>query len=302
MIENTKLILSILVPVYNRATHLDVLLNSIAKAIGGDPRVECLVRDNASTDKSFEIAMGFSARSDNFHAFRNSSNLGYGRNTNLLVEAARGEYCWILGSDDMLDHFSQEALFAALHDQFDIVFVNAVSNTGKKRDFYYSQSFCKKDAHITDLLTNFRTFSAALSFISTFIFKRDIYLQYEHYQAHDYTHFLNLYAGIHDRLISYIHIEQIVVKCGAEKNDFSNDLLSLFYLDTNAILTLEVDTGSVEVATFLLKLRIRNTNFEFIKSKVDSEEWRFLRYFLEVRGYKVPRDFVRGIKYALSQT
>lgn len=95
-----KPLLSICIPTYNRAPHLDWLLGNIWDEIQGlGGQVEICVSDNASSDetpsvlskwkKKFPIAYG-----------RNNANVGYDGNIIKVSKMARGDYIWFCGDDD----------------------------------------------------------------------------------------------------------------------------------------------------------------------------------------------------------
>jgi glycosyltransferase involved in cell wall biosynthesis len=98
-----KPLLSICIPTYNRAETLRLMLQSIIPQVNEvRDAVELIVSDNCSTDHTPEVvqwAMQFGA----FRCHRNKTNIGATRNILLLSnELAEGEFCWILGDDDMI--------------------------------------------------------------------------------------------------------------------------------------------------------------------------------------------------------
>lgn len=113
-------LLSICIPTYNRAGFLRECLSSINPE-ELDGRVEVVVSDNASTDDTLAVLDAFQAT----HPLRyivQPENLGPDRNFDAVVAEARGEYCWLLGSDDVVQPGGVSALVAALIScQTDIV-------------------------------------------------------------------------------------------------------------------------------------------------------------------------------------
>lgn len=92
--------LSICIPTYNRRAMLQELLESIvAQASDG---VEIVISDNASTDGTDAMVREYQERFANIVYVRSPENLGADRNYLSSVKAARGEYCWLMGSDDVL--------------------------------------------------------------------------------------------------------------------------------------------------------------------------------------------------------
>lgn len=87
---------TVLVPNYNREAHLSACLQSIQAQTFTDWRV--CVGDNASTDRSVEIVRSFG--DPRFELVRRPENVGYVRNTNLLLDDVDTEFVAILHSDD----------------------------------------------------------------------------------------------------------------------------------------------------------------------------------------------------------
>lgn len=94
-------LLSICVPTYNRAGFLRECLASI-EADGAQGRFEVVVSDNASTDDTLSVLQEFSAVLP-LRWIVQRENLGPDRNFDAVVEFARGEYCLLLGSDDVME-------------------------------------------------------------------------------------------------------------------------------------------------------------------------------------------------------
>lgn len=117
---NSLPLLSICIPTYNRAGFLRECLSSInPEELDGE--VEVVVSDNASTDDTLTVLKTFQAT----HPLRyivQPENLGPDRNFDAVVAEANGEYCWLLGSDDVVQPGGVRRLVAALTScQTDIV-------------------------------------------------------------------------------------------------------------------------------------------------------------------------------------
>ena len=91
-------VLTIGVPVYNGERYLAQTLAGIRDQTFTDFRV--VVADNASTDRTGEIAQEFVAGDPRFHYLRRERNLGLVPNYNLLFEQTEGEFfAWHDGDD-----------------------------------------------------------------------------------------------------------------------------------------------------------------------------------------------------------
>lgn len=114
------MLLSIVVPTYNRAAYLTDLFDSIVAEIDGlDPtlrsRVEVCVSDNASTDDTGGVVDRYRDRlALRYH--RHPQNLGPDRNFLAAVALGTGTFCWLMGSDDAIETGGLAAVIKATCD------------------------------------------------------------------------------------------------------------------------------------------------------------------------------------------
>lgn len=92
--------LSICIPTFNRAKVLGELLASIYPQAADE--VEIVISDNASTDDTEEMVMRWKRQLPRIVYHRWPENMGADRNFLKVVELANGEYCWLMGSDDLV--------------------------------------------------------------------------------------------------------------------------------------------------------------------------------------------------------
>jgi hypothetical protein len=97
-------VLSICVPTWNRAALLDDLVRTIEPDLEvAAPAVELVIADNASTDDTEAVMRARLGSSPHVRYERRPENIGPARNVWGLVEQlARGEYCWVVGDDDLV--------------------------------------------------------------------------------------------------------------------------------------------------------------------------------------------------------
>lgn len=90
---------SIVVPVYNAASTLDMALASLlAQDYEGTIEIVCV--DDASTDDSREIIEGYASRNPNVTIVTHHDNAGYGAAMNDGIAVAHGQWIGILEPDD----------------------------------------------------------------------------------------------------------------------------------------------------------------------------------------------------------
>ncbi|PWU18402.1 MAG: hypothetical protein C5B50_09445 [Verrucomicrobia bacterium] len=113
--------LSIGIPTRNRAGFLRETLTAFEQQIRRDKIAPEIVRirisDNCSTDPTPEVAKEFAARLPNLTYLRNPENIGGDRNFLRCIKLAEGEYCWVVGDDDIINPHALEHVLNALHTE-----------------------------------------------------------------------------------------------------------------------------------------------------------------------------------------
>lgn len=94
-----KVVISIIVPVYNVELYIARCLNSIKKQ--SFLEFEAILVDDGSIDNSFEIAKKFAQEDERFKVIRQENN-GQGSARNHGIDIAKGEYIAFVDSDDWL--------------------------------------------------------------------------------------------------------------------------------------------------------------------------------------------------------
>jgi glycosyltransferase involved in cell wall biosynthesis len=117
--------LSVCVSTYNRAAWLRVTLPLLAQDIASHADVEFLVVDNTSTDETPSVLEDL-APVLGFRWVRNASNVGMLGNLAVTSRAARGDYVWILGDDDLVRRGTVAKVLDALkrHPDTELVYLN----------------------------------------------------------------------------------------------------------------------------------------------------------------------------------
>ena len=107
-------LVSIGFPVHNGEREMRQALDSI---LGQDYKnIEVIISDNASTDRTAEIARSYQKFDPRIRYFRQSKNIGQYQNYRAVVEAAQGEYVLIAQHDDSWDSRFVRILTEALED------------------------------------------------------------------------------------------------------------------------------------------------------------------------------------------
>lgn len=99
MSENAPTI-SVLMTAYNREAYIGDAISSVLKSDFDD--FELIIVDDASNDRTVEIANEYASGDKRIHVHRNSKNLGDYPNRNHAASLARGRYMKYVDSDDMV--------------------------------------------------------------------------------------------------------------------------------------------------------------------------------------------------------
>jgi glycosyltransferase involved in cell wall biosynthesis len=97
---NPRPLVSILIPVYNRAELIVPCVESARSQTYRD--IEIVIVDNASTDQTWEVCQRLASEDPRVRIFRNASNVGPVRNWSRCLSEAQGTYGKLLFSDDTI--------------------------------------------------------------------------------------------------------------------------------------------------------------------------------------------------------
>ncbi|MGB9619627.1 MAG: glycosyltransferase family 2 protein [Armatimonadota bacterium] len=130
--------MSVIIPVYNAERWLAEALESVRSQTFGD--FEAILVDDASTDRSPEIAQDLSATDQRFRLIRRNVNGGAAAAQNTGVRAASGEWIALLGCDDvwMPEKLEKQVALINANPDASLVFSNGVEfdETGEVGLFY----------------------------------------------------------------------------------------------------------------------------------------------------------------------
>lgn len=93
-------LLTIGIPTFNRLKYLKRSLTAIMTAIGNDPRVEVLVSDNDSTDRTEEFVRAVQRQYSNLVYHKNPENIDVNPNIRQVYRLAHGKFVVAVGDDD----------------------------------------------------------------------------------------------------------------------------------------------------------------------------------------------------------
>ncbi len=114
-----EVVLSIIVPVFNREKIISNLLNNFLEFDYND--IEIIIVDDGSTDNTFSILNSFSKYKNLKFKLLKQENKGPGGARNSGVSVSTGNYLWFVDSDDKVFPEIYHELKALLSEKFDII-------------------------------------------------------------------------------------------------------------------------------------------------------------------------------------
>lgn len=114
-----KVVLSIIIPVYNVEAYIRQCLDSIFTEENAALPYEVIVVNDGTPDKSMDIVEEYVTKHQNLHVVRQENQgLSVARNTGMTL--AQGEYVWFVDSDDWIEPYAINTLLFLIEQHPDI--------------------------------------------------------------------------------------------------------------------------------------------------------------------------------------
>jgi len=179
-----SILLSICIPTYNRENYLKQLLDNILKQLNDlkNYEIEICISDNASTDNTKELVFEYKSKYSRITYFRWDRNMGADANYLKVIEIASGEYCWFLGSDDLIVPDAIVIILSKIKENNDIYLVNRIicdiNMNPIKRTPILKENIDTKKFHfgtyekIENYLKSIKEFTGIFSYLSSIVFRK----------------------------------------------------------------------------------------------------------------------------------
>lgn len=247
--------LSICIPTYNRKEYLEKLLINIEEEITEEIKkdVEVCINDNYSNDGTEELVRYYATKLKIKYR-KNDKNLGADLNYLKVVELATGEYCWFIGSDDLIikNKLKEVLEYIEKNKKINIFLGNRIEcnidmvpkltrrwlkktiNSDKIYDFEIkteSLSYLKENTSLGGLF----------SYLSSIIFKTEEWRKFNY--DYDYVGTMYIHVDILLRLLmqnksKILYIYEPVVLCRGENDSFLENYKQRIFLDYKGYLKL----------------------------------------------------------------
>jgi len=170
--------LSICIATYNRDAFIGETLESIIPQLTDE--VEIVIVDGASTDNTEDVVRSYLSLDERIRYERLPVKGGVDQDFCLVVEHARGRYCWLFPDDDLLRPTAVQTVLAKIREGYSLIVVNAQAKTP---DFSETliERFLAIDADVAiktgDMDQLFERTASYLSFIGGVVIFRSLWLE-----------------------------------------------------------------------------------------------------------------------------
>ena len=136
--------LSLIMPIYNAEYTVHQALNSVEKLFEINPKIELIIIDDKSTDRSLQYIRTAARDKDYIKIIENQKNVGPGVSRNLGIAAASGEFLGFIDADDELIYEEyNNAILRCLHEGLDLFAFDAIINMGSHSHSRYDLELMK---------------------------------------------------------------------------------------------------------------------------------------------------------------
>ncbi len=175
--KDTRPLLSILIPTYNRARCLDVNLSHLCRQLTPEleEKVEIIVSDDCSKDNTADVLEKYRSW-PSVRILPNPSNLGADRNFLHTINESRGRFAWLFGDDEVMLENGLAKIVATLEENPDAGLVHIV-DTGHEtlEAFDFHKTHPDPQAlKITDRNKFLARVGYRISFMTSHIFNREL--------------------------------------------------------------------------------------------------------------------------------
>lgn len=182
--ENMNYKLSVCIPTYNRRECLNELLDSITSQSDISSPIEICISDDASTDDTQEFISNYQKKYPYIVYHRFPSNLGLDSNILSSVSLAHGDYCWLMGNDDILEQGAVNHILNLIKEHRDVSIFNLNGyqyDSQLKVRLYdrvkkgQAKSKLKSDQFFNNMEDILSLFGDSIGFLGDNVFKRTLW-------------------------------------------------------------------------------------------------------------------------------
>jgi abequosyltransferase len=299
--------LSICIPVYNRKKFLDELLKSILQQTNDEilGSIEIVISDNASTDGTFELAQSYQDKLP-IVLNQNAENLGADRNYIKVGDMAKGQYTWIVGSDDLLPDDAIERVLNEIQQNFDIYFSDRYEvdiDLTNKRYRHFTQKPMQKTFYDLTNVEDFRIFCQSaislgglLSYLTSVVFKTSNWNKIpfdEKYYGTAYAYLYKWFSFIKMGQCTVKFIEEPISICRLGNDTFLDDNFYLRRFNIDFVgykMILDDCIPNNKSKKYFLEVMLKEHPYEKLKGFIANslktkEDWKIFTKYIQYYPY-----------------
>ena len=146
IMENKQPVLSICIPIYNRINFLKRHLDQYLKCKSlFDEKIHLFISDNCSKDNLQSLVNEYASKGLNIEYSRNLENIGPDGNFIKCFNSAKGNYIWLLGSDDIpVDGFIERLVDILESNDYGYIFLNHLCDDKKVIEYNDARDILQK--------------------------------------------------------------------------------------------------------------------------------------------------------------
>ena len=313
------MLLSIVIPTYNRAAFLDQTLSNLVPQL--QDQVELVIMDGASEDNTSTIVENWTKKSNSIKYVKGLKNCGVDEDLAKAIGYARGRYCLLMSSDDYLVPDGIEIILRRLSkiDQSTAILLYSRINCNKSMKPISSQYWLKrgvseyfvdgsKKESFGEYLKNAISIGAIFSYISCIVVLKSAWDEIKDSQVYyktNYSHVYNLLNIIKNNY-NLLYTKERLVLCRMNNDSFSaggilNRYLIDFYGYTKIIDTVFSDNAKIKNLLYAL-VRREHGILRMMKIRVNcksEDEWNEFKNIFKKFGYSNLKILISQNIYAL---
>jgi len=223
--------LSICIPTYNFGKFIGETLKSIIEQAGDD--VEIVVGDGASTDNTEDVVRGYQLSFTKLYYHKLEKKGGVDLDLDRTVELSRGDFCWLMSSDDVLKPGAIQRMLNEIKLGHDVYLCNRtlcdlnlkpitkgswLSGRVSDQAFHFADK-----SQLVDYLNASKSIGALFSYISSIVVHRNKWNEIgydERFTESNYAHVFRLLSMLKIGGNSLKYIKDSLVLCRGDNDSF----------------------------------------------------------------------------------
>jgi abequosyltransferase len=289
--QKADLLLSICIPTHNRGSFLKETLESITPQYNDS--IEIVILDSASTDNTRDVALEYHTKFPGINYCYKDEKMGIDVDMAKTVELAKGEYCWLMSSDDAITPNAIEILFEEIKHKYELFLCNRIVcdaslNPIKNRSWLTKK--IKKSVfnlyereELLHYLHSAIEFGSIFSYMSAIVFKRKEWNRIDYdktFTGTGYAHVIRIFEIInnHGRL-KYIETP-LVLNRSFNDSFMEKGVVNRFMIDIDGYLLLASKLFSNDELVkkeFLKVMTLEHPWYQIVKLRAfidDNKYWK----------------------------